>query len=201
MRIESHKSLISRIAEYIDDWRKDAGMSQQTVVDEIVKAHERIDGPTATGIVFEQNADEFNRMKANSDRVWRWLDDKSKDRNLLPVNFLPSILAAMPEETRRAFLTEMLHPLGLKVSAIDAADEGEFSFDMVTETHMDALTAVQALSIAQKDPTEANLAKAELAAQKVTERFARTRKVLAGARAKCKGLFNRFRTNKGNVNA
>jgi hypothetical protein len=196
MRNELHVTLISRLAAYVDDWRKTEKMSQATVVDEIVQAHERIDGPAATGIRFEANPDEFTRQHANMQRVYRWLDDKSKDRNLLPVNFLPSILAAMPEETRRAFLTEMLHPLGLKVSAIDAADEGEFSFDMVTETHMDALTAVQALSIAQKDPTEANLAKAELAAQKVTERFARTRKVLAGARAKCKGFFQKLRPAK-----
>lgn len=196
MRNDSHVTLISRLAAYVDDWRKNENMSQMTVVDEIVKAHDSIGGPISTGIRFEANPDEWDRVKNNSDRVWRWLDDKSKDKNLMPANFLPSVLAAMPEETRRAFLTEMLHPLGLKVSAIDAADDDEFNFDMVTETHMDALTAVQALSIAQKDPTEANLAKAELAAQKVTERFARTRKVLAGARAKCKGFFQKLRKDK-----
>lgn len=193
MRNDSYKTVISRIADYIDDWRKATGMSQITVVDEIVKAHERIDGPAATGIHFEKSTDEWNRQKNNADRLWRWLDDKSKDRNLLPVNFLPSILVAMPEETRRAFLTEMLHPLGLKVVATDAADEGVLSFDHVCDTHMEAVSAVHLISIAQKDPTEENLAKAELAAQKVTERFARTRKVIASARAKCKGLFNKFR--------
>lgn len=196
MRNESHKTLISRLAEYVDDWRKTEGMSITTVVDVIVQAHDRIDGPAATGIVFEQNPDEFNRMKANSDRVWRWLDDKSKDRNLLPVNFLPSMLAAMPEESRRAFLTEMLYPLGLKVSAIDAASDDDFTFDVVTDSHMEAVNAVQLIAMAQKDPTEANLAKAELAAQKVTERFARTRKLLSGARAKCKGFFQKLRKDK-----
>lgn len=193
MRNESHKTLISRLAEYVDDWRKDAGMSQQTVVDEIVKTHDLIDGPAATGIEFDAGVDEFKRMHANSQRVWRWLDDKSKDTNLMPANFLPSVLAAMPDETRRAFLTEMLYPLGLKVSALDAAEEADLSFEHVCDTHMEAVTAVHLISLAQKDPTEANLAKAEQAAQKVTERFARTRKVLAGARAKCKGLFNKFR--------
>lgn len=192
MRSESHKSLISRIAEYVDDWRKAEGMSQTTVVDEIVKAHERIDGPAATGITFEKNPDEFNRMKANSDRVWRWLDDKSKDRNLLPVNFLPSILAAMPEDVRRSLLSEMLAPLGLGVRTLDGADDAELSFEHVCDTHIEAVQAVQFISIAQRDPTEENLARAEQAAQKVTERFARTRRVIAGARTKCKNLIGRI---------
>jgi hypothetical protein len=183
MRNESHKSLISRIADYIDDWRKNEGMSQTTVVDHIVRAHDSIDGPAATGIHFENNPDEFNRMKANSDRVWRWLDDKSKDRNLLPVNFLPSILAAMPDETRRAFLSELVAPLGLGIRALDSSDEGEFDFEEVCDSHIEATNAVQLIAMAHKNPTEANLEKAERAAQKVTERFARTRKVIAGAKA------------------
>ena len=196
MRNESHISLISRLAAYVDDWRKDAGMSQATVVDEIVTAHDRIGGPAATGISFEGSSDAFNRQHANMQRVYRWLDDKSKDTNLLPANFLPSMLAAMPEESRRAFLTEMLYPLGLKVSAIDAASDDDFTFDVVTDSHMEAVNAVQLIAMAQKDPTEANLAKAELAAQKVTERFARTRKLLSGARAKCKGFFQKLRKDK-----
>lgn len=184
MRNESHKSLISRIADYIDDWRKNEGMSQTTVVDHIVRVHDSIDGPAATGIYFESNPDEFNRMKANSDRIWRWLDDKSKDRNLLPVNFLPSILAAMPEETRRAFLSEMLAPLGLGVRSLDNVDEGDLSMEEVCDTHVEAAAAVQLIAIAHKNPTEANLEKAERAAQKVTERFARTRKLIGGLKAR-----------------
>lgn len=193
MRNESHKTLISRLAEYVDDWRKEAGMSQQTVVDEIVNTHDRIDGPAATGIEFDINNDEFKRMHANSQRVWRWLDDKSKDSNLMPANFLPSVLAAMPDETRRAFLSEMLAPLGLGVRALDSSEEADLNYEEICDTHIEAATAMQLITMAHKNPTEANLAKAEQAAQKVTERFARTRKVLAGARAKCKGLFSKFR--------
>lgn len=193
MRNQSHETLISRIAAYVDDWRKASKMSQATVVDEIVKAHERIGGEAATGIRFEGNQDEFNRQHANSQRVWRWLDDKSKDTNLLPANFIPSILAAMPQETRIAFLSEQLAPLGLGVRVLDRTDEGDLSFEHVVDSHMEAVNAVHLISLAQKDPTEENLAKAEHAAHKVTERFARTRKVIAGARAKCKGLFNKFR--------
>lgn len=180
MRNETRVTLISRLAACVDDWRKSANMSQHTVVDEIVKAHERIDGPAATGIRFEHNADEFNRMHANSQRVWRWLDDKSKDTNLLPVNFLPSILAAMPHDIRYAFLAEMLAPLGVRVALAEHSDEDELNFDHVVDLHLETVNAVQLISLAQKEPTEANLMKAELASQKVTQRFVRTRKVLNG---------------------
>lgn len=204
MRNESHVTLISRLAAYVDEWRKSAGMSQQTVVDEIVKAHERIDGPAATGIRFESNTDEFNRMHANSQRVWRWLDDKSKDTNLLPANFIPSVLAAMPRDLRYAFLAEMLAPIGIRVSVAERADEGELSFEHVVDTHMEAVTAMQLISLAQKEPTEANLMKAELAAQKVTERFARTRKIIGGLKdrmLKAKGALGMFVHRKEKVTA
>jgi hypothetical protein len=196
MRNDSHTTLISRLAAYVDDWRKDEGMSQITVVDAIVKAHDAMAGPAATGIHFEKNPDEWNRQKANSDRVWRWLDDKSKDRNLLPANFLPSILAAMPDETRRAFLSEMLAPLGLGIRALDGADDGDLSFEHICDTHIEAATAVQLITMAHRDPTEANIEKAERAAQRVTERFVRTKRLLAGAKAKCKGIIGRFRKEK-----
>ncbi|MGE5650926.1 MAG: hypothetical protein ACM34A_12085 [Bacillota bacterium] len=182
MRNESHVTLISRLAAYVDEWRKRSGMSQQTVVDEIVKAHDVIQGPAATGIRFESNPDEFNRMHANSQRVWRWLDDKSKDSNLLPANFIPSILAAMPKDLRFAFLAEQLAPIGIRLSLAESSEDDELSFDHVVDLHLETVQAVQLISLAQKEPTEANLLKAEMAAQKVTGRFARTRKVLASVK-------------------
>lgn len=191
MRNDSYKTVISRIAEYIDDWRKAQGMSQITVVDEIVKTHDRIEGPAATGIVFEKSSDEWNRQKNNADRIWRWLDDKSKDRNLLPINFLPSILAAMPEEQRRAFLAELLAPLNLGVRSLEGEDTDEFTFEHVCDTHIETAKAMQLLAIAHKDPTESNLQAAERAAEKVTERFARTKKIIAGARKGCRALITK----------
>ena len=193
MRNETHVSLISRLAGFVDEWRKAANLNQLTVVDEIVTAHNTIGGAVSTEIRFENNPDEWNRLRANSERVYRWLDDKSKDRNLFPLNFLPSVLAAMPDETRRAFLSEMLAPLGLGVRALDKIEEAELSFDHICDTNIEATNAMQLIALAHKDPTEANLEKAEHAVQKVTERFARTRKILAGAKAKCKTLFGKLR--------
>lgn len=39
-------------------------------------------------------------MKVNADRVFRWLDDGTKDTNLVPANFVPSILAALPTDLK-----------------------------------------------------------------------------------------------------
>lgn len=126
MRSQSHTTWISKIAEHVDAWRKAKKMSQASVVDEIVKTHDAIGGPVATGIAFEGNSDEFNRMHANMQRVYRWLDDRSKDTNLLPANFLPSVLAAMPADVRMSCLNEMLAPLGLVVRGAEQS-EGELA--------------------------------------------------------------------------
>jgi len=114
MRNDSHKSLIAVIREHVSAWRKAEGWSRESVVAEIVATHEAIGGPAASGIHFDPaTRDTFERMKVNADRVFRWLDDDSKDTNLLPANFLPSILAAMPAEWCRHCLDDILRPLGM----------------------------------------------------------------------------------------
>ena len=127
MRNSTQKTFIATLADYVDAWRKREGMSQATVVDEIVKAHERVAGPQVTGIVFEPNRDEYYRMKANSDRVWRWLDDKSKDRNLLPANFIPSVLEALPTDLCIAFLDDVLRARGFAVRSLAADGSDGFN--------------------------------------------------------------------------
>ncbi|CAP41298.1 toxin YdaT family protein [Bordetella petrii] len=125
MRNESHKSLIAVVREHVSAWRKAEGWSRETVVDEIVRAHADIGGPVSSGILFDPaTRDTFERMKVNADRVFRWLDDDSKDTNLLPANFLPSILAAMPVDRRRHCLDDILRPMSMAVRlmALTAGD-------------------------------------------------------------------------------
>ncbi|MBV7482501.1 hypothetical protein KW845_06050 [Bordetella sp. BOR01] len=125
MRNESHKSLIAIVREHVSAWRKAQGWSRETVVAEIVQAHEDVGGPAASGILFDPaTRDTFERMKVNADRVFRWLDDDSKDTNLLPANFLPSILAAMPPDWRRQCLDDILRPLGMAARTM-ALEAGE----------------------------------------------------------------------------
>ncbi len=136
MRNESHTTLIGTVRTGIAEWRKREGWSRETVVQVIVEAHQALLAPAATGIVFDPNTrDPFDRMKVNADRVFRWLDDEGKDNNLLPANFLPSLLAAMPADIRLHCLDAILRPLGMSVCGSDAATASEFD----ASTHLSSM--------------------------------------------------------------
>lgn len=128
MRNESHSvTLIGTMRAAIGEWRKREGWSRETAVQVIVEAHEKLAAPAATGIVFDPNTrDTFERAKVNADRVFRWLDDEGKDNNLLPANFIPSILAAMPADIRLHCLDAILRPLGVAVAGLDATAPADF---------------------------------------------------------------------------
>ena len=153
MHNPAHKSLIGVVREHVISWRKQQGWSLEAVVQEIVEAHERIEGPAATGIVFDPpTRDAFQRQHVNAQRVFRWLDDETKGNNLLPANFLPSILAAMPLERRLHCLTDILRPIGISVASSGVS--GDESFDVAM--HLRSMI---------KETGEANLALANLPAE------------------------------------
>jgi hypothetical protein len=128
MRNESHKTLIGTIRTAVTEWRKREGWSRETVVQVIVDAHGQIDGPAVTDIRFEPNTrDVFQIQKVNADRVFRWLDDEGKDTNLLPANFVPSILAALPVDLQLQVLSELARPLGLEVRGAEKNDAPAFN--------------------------------------------------------------------------
>ncbi|MDR6447456.1 hypothetical protein J2794_003572 [Paraburkholderia terricola] len=108
MRDSSHKSRIQIIRDHVAAWRKSQSWSRETAAAEIVAAHERIGGHLSGVIVFERSADVYTTQKNHADRIWRWLDDESKDSNLMPANFENSILAALPIERRVDLLNEIL---------------------------------------------------------------------------------------------
>lgn len=162
MRAESHKTLIGLLREHTTAWRKALGWSRETMVDAIVQAHERLGGPAATGIRFDpQTTDTFSRMKVNADRVSRWLDDETKDNNLLPANFLQSVLAALPADRRRHCLDDFLGPLGLTVRSLEATPRDGVDVELLThlmreQTEASAATA----ALLDGDATPADLKKA-----------------------------------------
>ncbi|MFM0210424.1 toxin YdaT family protein [Paraburkholderia sediminicola] len=108
MRDSSHKSRIGIIRDHVAAWRKARGWSRETAAAEIVAAHERIGGHMSGAIVFDKHGDVYTTQKNHADRIWRWLDDESKDNNLMPANFENSILAALPLERRVDLLNEIL---------------------------------------------------------------------------------------------
>ena len=77
MQHGSHnRTLIAILRDAVEAWRKRNGWSRETAAQTIVDAHERIGGPANSGIVFEPpSIDAFKRVKANADRIFRWLDD------------------------------------------------------------------------------------------------------------------------------
>lgn len=150
MRNGSQKTLIGLVREHVNACRKALGWSREAVADVIVEAHDRIGGPSTTGIRFEpKTTDTFERAKVNADRIFRWLDDDSKDNNLLPANFLLSILAALPIDECIALLNKILAPLGLTVRRIGDTAESN-------------VPAVRHLVRIAKESAEAQRALAEL---------------------------------------
>lgn len=169
MRNGSHKSLIARVLEHVTACRKAAGWSREAMAEVIVEAHAKIDGPGATGIRFEPpTTDTFERAKVNADRIFRWLDDSSKDTNLLPANFLPSILAGLPMDARVALVNEILGPVGLVVRRLD--NEGA-----------DCLSATRHLVTISKEVAEAQSAVATLIDGATVPELQRAERELADA--------------------
>ena len=120
MRSNPHKTRIAMYRECLEEWRKRDGLSRETVCQLIVEAHERTDGPATTGIRFEPpTTDAYERQKVNAERIFRWLDDVSKDKNLLPANFEASIEEAMPLDIYLKFENMRLARKGIELRQIE----------------------------------------------------------------------------------
>lgn len=129
------ESTLKTLARHIDKWQDRTPVSQEAIADDIVKAHELFDPECKSGVRFNpQSKTESDRLKANHSKIWRWLDDRSKDTNLMPVNFLQSMLVAMPADLRVSFLNEFLSPLELQVTAAEGGDHVEICMNHVIET-------------------------------------------------------------------
>lgn len=114
MQTGSHNSWIAIIRDSVEVWRKQQGWSRETTAQMIVDAHEAHAMHLVSGITFNPHtSDAYSRMKVNADRLFRWLDEVTKDTNLLPANFIPSILIALPADLRMHTLNRMLMPVGL----------------------------------------------------------------------------------------
>jgi hypothetical protein len=117
MQRATHPSPIAIVSDHVEAWRRDHRWSRETVADKFVEAHERLEGPAITGIRFEPpTTDTFERMRVNADKIFRWLDDRSKDKNLMTVNFLWAVLAAMPMDRRVLLVNDLMQPVNLHVA-------------------------------------------------------------------------------------
>lgn len=124
------KSVTGFIKDMLDGWRKINGWSQSTVVANVVEAHKAIDAERSTEIVFEEERrgrDLTHCQRINMQRVYRWLESDDDGPGNMPVNFLPSVLAALPVDLRVQLANEILAPCGLAVRAL--SDSSESGFD------------------------------------------------------------------------
>jgi hypothetical protein len=124
-RDPQHRTAIAIVRDHVEAWRREHRWSRESVADLIVQTHEHAGYDRLTGIVFDPpTRDTYERQRVNADRIYRWLDDATKDKNLLPANFLWSILAALPDERRLALSCALFAPVGMGACQIDdGADE------------------------------------------------------------------------------
>lgn len=123
MRNGSH-TFIGHLRDAIEAWRKGNGWSRETLAMHIIETHSVIGGPASTAIVFDPpTRDAFERAKVNADRVFRWLDDVTKDNNTIPANFLPSMLAALPADRRITLLNQWFVPLEVTCRPLNAPSD------------------------------------------------------------------------------
>lgn len=161
MSNKAHVSPIAALLEAVTKWRTAIKWTREDVAVEVVKAHNAINGPSRTGVAFESDTkDTFKRNHTDAVRIFRWLDD-DKDTNLLSVNMLPSVLAALPEDMRLHWLKDYLRPLGLDVKSIEQCQgETPDMSRMLCNVMKEGSEGMQALAEAAADPSPANVARA-----------------------------------------
>ena len=169
MRNGSHNTFIARLRDTLEAWRKQNGWSRETLVMVIVEAHDQIDGPATTGIVFDPpTRDAFERVKVNADRVFRWLDDITKDTNTLPANFIPSVLRALPMDRRIALLNAWLCDFDVVCQPAQPDDDADTPQTLGVFTDLVRTSASAQASVADLldgvDPGEIDKARVALSA-------------------------------------
>ncbi|MBN3004497.1 hypothetical protein JW897_12200 [Chromobacterium alkanivorans] len=149
MRKSSHKTVIGVVRDYLDQWRRERGLSLQAAAGEIVEHYFASGMSKVWPVDFHTGGDAYAAIKANSERIWRWLDDQTKDTTLLPANMLPVVMGVLPFNLRMMCVNELLGPIGLSVS--------------IRQGVLPAVTHAQVLAVSAKESGEAIAALAGLA--------------------------------------
>lgn len=120
LRDSSHsRTVVAALAAAMTDWKDSNAWSRESVAD-IVAGHFHDHHPNGLqGLVFQRrgSGDEYTRMHSNANKLFRWLDEVTKDTNLVPVNLLPYLLGAMPMQLRTKTINNILTLGGINMSA------------------------------------------------------------------------------------
>lgn len=132
MRQESQKTKLTTLMHYVNIWKQRVG-SRESVAIAMVERHYELGFDVVTGITFDIRGDSFKAAKTAADRIFRWLDDQTKEGVLMPANFEPSILAAMPKDLLLLYLNEVACPVGFVASPKVACIGGDECFVSLTQ--------------------------------------------------------------------
>lgn len=128
---------ISIVSDHVNEWRLGNNWSRETVAEEIVDKYLEIYPKGLPGVVeFSNHSDIFTRNQANATRIFRWLDDRTKDKNFLDANFLHVIVQSLPPDLRVRCINEMIRSMSLVASV---ADEAQKPQDDKPVNHLKAL--------------------------------------------------------------
>ncbi|HEY9210369.1 MAG TPA: hypothetical protein VIO56_03070 [Methylotenera sp.] len=123
MRDSSHPAdtWIAIIGNAVNNWKRQNDWSRETVAEQIVQTHVNNNSHLATGIGFdtEGSGDQYRRQHTNANKIFRWLDEITKDNNLLPANFIKTILAALPMGLRLKTVNALLIDLDITANPIN----------------------------------------------------------------------------------
>lgn len=182
---EKSQTLIASMREAVNAWRKREGWSREAVAQAIVDHYDRHEGAVVTGVKFDPNTrDIFERAKVNADRIFRWLDDDTKDTNLLPANLLPYMLHALPMDLRIACADAFLRVADLSVRVVDVEADANLALAL---QHM-AKEGGEALAAMANLLDGATPDELQAAQQEVTEAIAAAQESLALVEAKLKDM-------------
>lgn len=163
------KTWVAIISDHVDKWRRSAGMSREAVAEMIISEYQFANKARLPGIKDFSNDKtndidaNFEARRVNADRIFRWLDDRTKDSTLLPTNFIPSVLSAMPDEYRAHCTNELLMQIGFCAQVLDCehSDQEETALNHLQWIMKEGSEAEQAVSMLVDGETLDELVKAE----------------------------------------
>lgn len=187
MRSESQKTKLAHLMTYIDKWRERVG-SRESVAVAIVEAHIAAGFNTRAKLHFDTQGDSFILAKNAADRIFRWLDDKTKDGNFMPANFEDSILLAMPEDLRLAYLNDWLRTFGMAAKAVHEGDSDICISALLPSVIKESSEATFAMASLPADPTTADLDAADREFAEAIEKLQKGRAAFRAKRTKLKAV-------------
>ncbi len=119
MRDSYHeRTLIAIIAAAIVEWKDSKGWSRETVADKIISHFYDLQPKGLPGISFNLNSsgDEYQRMHVNANKLFRWLDEITKD-GTLPSNMCVYLLGALPVDLRTKTVNNLMALGGINMTA------------------------------------------------------------------------------------